>query len=194
MVADRGGYGSGLTAVRAGARDHREIHWDGAPVKPRAHPSVGVRGGEVAQSGDGGGGVVGAVDGAAGHEDPGPGLGGALDGAGGDSAVDLDAQLEALFAHQAAGPFDLGQHRLDEGLAAESGFYGHEQQEVDAAEQVLDGGQGRGGAQGDAGAGAQAVQLVGQAEGGGRGLDVGGDDRRPGFGVGGGPAVGVLDR
>ena len=92
---------------------------------------MAVRGGRLAQLADGGQGVVGPVDGRPGDEDVRPGLGRALNRLGGDAAIDLYSQVEPPGTDQLARPADLGQHRLDEGLAPEARLHGHEQEEVE---------------------------------------------------------------
>ena len=52
-------------------------------------------GGQSAKLGDGGQGLIGSVDGGAGDENIRPGLSSPLNGLRGDSAIDLDAQLQS---------------------------------------------------------------------------------------------------
>src|SRR2546423_12575972 len=82
----------------------------------------------VAEAAGGGEGVVGVKDGAAGDEDVGPGArrqGGRLLI---DAAVDLQSDLEVAPVDLLSCLLDLVHHVGDEGLAAEAGVHGHQQQ------------------------------------------------------------------
>jgi len=88
---------------------------------------------------------------------------------------------------------DLGQHRLDEGLAAEAGLDGHEQQQVDLSQDRGDRRQRSGRAQSKAGPGPEPVQLIDKTEGSCRRLHMGSYDRAPHFSVLRRPAIGLFD-
>ena len=86
---------------------------------------------------DGAGRVIGAVDRGAGHEHVRARLRAAFDRLLVDPAVDLEPDLGAVLCHQGAGAAELGQHEVEEVLAAEARFHGHQQQHVDLGQQVL---------------------------------------------------------
>lgn len=71
--------------------------------------------------------------------DEGVGSGGAAFGAGEgvDAAVDFEAKLEAALAAPGVDPGDFGQHVAAEGLPAEAGLHGHDEEEVDLGEEGL---------------------------------------------------------
>jgi hypothetical protein len=98
-----------------------------------------VRGGALglgAEDLHGARGVVGAVDGRAGHEHVGTRLRAALDGLLADPAVDLEPYRGVPAADQRAGPAQLRQHNVEEGLATEARLHRHQQQHVDLGHQV----------------------------------------------------------
>jgi hypothetical protein len=139
------------------------------------------------------GGVVGAVDRRAGHEYVRPRLGAALDGLLVDPAVDLEPDLSAALGHQGAGPAELGQHDVQEVLAAETRFHGHQQQHVDLGQQVLVGLHRGAGIDGQPGARARGANG---AQGADRGVHRLGVDRhvaRADLGVLRSPPVRLLD-
>src|SRR5699024_4782647 len=118
---------------------------------PRVPPRGSVRGvtlRQFAQGGDLLGRILGSVDRGAGHEDVRAGLCAALDRLAAHAAVDLDRHLEVRLADRGAGTADLGQHRVQEALPAETGLDRHEQQHVELADDVQQRLDGRRGAQG----------------------------------------------
>ena len=97
----------------------------------------------------------------------GVGAGGAAFGGGGqiDAAVHLKAEGQVARLAPLVDLPQLGQHVAAEGLAAEAGLDGHDQNQVDFAQQVLDGGSGCARVQDDpalAAQGADAGQCLGR--------------------------------
>src|SRR5699024_4034009 len=128
--------------------------------------SVGVGGGEAAQPADRRGRVLGSVDGGSGDEDVGAGVDDAFDRRGRDSPVDLQADLESGGGDRLTGPSDLRQASVEELLAAEPGFDGHDQDVVEFAEEVDEGFDRGGGLEREAGLRPQPAQFAGQPHGG----------------------------
>jgi nucleoside-diphosphate-sugar epimerase len=133
-----------------------------------------------AQGGDGGGVVGLAEHGRARDQHIGPGGGHRRRGLGRDPAVDLNPDRPAGgHGLQAA---DLLDRRRDEALAPETRVHGHDQDEVDPVEHVLDDALGRGRVQRHARRLAEPVDHLERAVEVGRGLGVDDDPVRPGLG------------
>mmetsp|Transcript_69580 Transcript_69580/g.188051 ORF Transcript_69580/g.188051 Transcript_69580/m.188051 type:complete len:374 (+) Transcript_69580:542-1663(+) len=77
-----------------------------------------------------------------------------------DAAVDLDPRVHALRLAEGLQLLDLVDLALDEALAAEAGVDGHDQDEVDLLQDVLDGRQGRAGVEDDPGSAAQRFDAL----------------------------------
>src|SRR5215470_7158004 len=75
--------------------------------------------------------IVGAVDRRPCHEHVGSGFRAPLDGFIGHPAVHLEPYRSAVPLHQLPRPAQFGQHDVQEGLAAKTGLYGHQQQHVE---------------------------------------------------------------
>mmetsp|Transcript_2000 Transcript_2000/g.9027 ORF Transcript_2000/g.9027 Transcript_2000/m.9027 type:complete len:298 (-) Transcript_2000:14-907(-) len=127
---------------------------------------------------DGGGVVVRVEDGGARDEGVGAGVDDLVGVGGGDAAVDLDPRVNSLGVAHRLDLRDLLNLRLDEGLAAEAGVDGHDQDEVDAVEDVLEAFGGGSGVEDDARLASEVLDLVdGAVEvDGGRAFRVDGDD------------------
>ncbi len=94
MLPKRSEYGTGLPSSSNAGVLSQLRNSIVVSVLSSVRSLVGVGGGERPQLCDRGRGVLGAVDRGAGDEDVGPGVDDALDGGGGDTAVDLEADLE----------------------------------------------------------------------------------------------------
>ena len=105
---------------------------------------------EAGEGGGEGGLVGGFEEGSAGHE--GVSAGGVAVGTGGevDPAVHFEAKGERAFAAPGGELRQLGQHVAAEGLAAEAGLDGHDEDEVDLGEERFNGADGRSGVEHEA--------------------------------------------
>ena len=141
----------------------------------------------------GAGGVVGAVDRGAGHEHVRARLGAALDGLLVDPAVDLQPDLGAALGDQGAGPAQLGQHDVQEVLAAEARLHGHQQQHVDLGQEVLIGLHRGTGVDGQPGPGTRGTDGAQRADRGARRLGMDRHVTGAGLGVLRRPALRLVD-
>jgi hypothetical protein len=137
--------------------------------------------------------VVGAEYRRACHEYVRARLGTALDGLLVNPAVDLQPDLGAALGHQGAGAAQLGQHDVEEMLAAETRLDGHQQQHVDLGQQVLVRLHRRTRVDGEPGAGTRGADGAQGADRGVNGLGVNGDVARAGLGVLRRPPVRLVD-
>jgi hypothetical protein len=149
--------------------------------------------------------VLGTVDGRPGDEHVRAGVSAPLDRLVRHAPVDLDPDLPAVQAaafrcptgapgaKQGPGAADLRQHHVEELLAAEAGLHRHQQHHVDLVKQVFVLLDGRARVDAEAGARPGGPDGPERPDRGLRGFGVDGDAPRPGFRVGGGIPVGVLD-
>jgi hypothetical protein len=141
----------------------------------------------------GAGRVIRAVHRGTGHEDVRARVGAALDRLLVDPAVDLEPDLRTALGHQGAGPAQLGQHDIQEVLAAEARLHGHQQQHVDLGQQVLVRLDRGARVDGQPGTGARGADGAQRADRGADRLDVDGDVARARLGVLRRPAIRVVD-
>jgi len=108
-------------------------------------------------------------------------------------AVDLQPDRAAVAGQQFPRPAQFRQHQIQERLAAETGLDRHQQQHVDLRQQVGIGLDRGGRVDAEPGPGTSRPDLPQQPHRRLRGFRMHGDVAGPGLGVGGSPAVRVLD-
>ena len=138
-------------------------------------------------------GVVGSVDGRPSHEGVGARSRATLDGVDGDAAVQLDGDVLADGVDELTGAGDLGQHRFDELLPAETGLHRHQEHVVELLQDIRPPLNGSGRLEHQAGTRPKPAELAGKTDGCPGGLTVEAHGRRARLDVGRSPTVGVLD-